>query len=121
MLMPRTHNWTRKQRLLITAATLLGLCSFGAFVYSYEHSARGLREADLVGTWGRVDPGSGGGIYDFRGDGTIVLLEDDGQPSDLKGKWYAGGNNIYVRFPPSDDRDWQLVVLHIVDISKEQF
>src|SRR5436309_11439195 len=121
MLLPRTHVWTRKQRLLITAAIVLALCLFAVLVYSYERYSRGLREADLVGTWARVDPGSGGGYYEFRRDGTIVLLDDDGQPSDVKGKWYAGGNNIYVRFPPIDFGDPRFVVWHIVDISREQF
>ena len=61
MLLPRTHAWTQKQRLLILAAAVLALCSFGALVYCYERYYRGLREADLAGTWTRVDPGSGGG------------------------------------------------------------
>ncbi len=121
MLMPRTHAWTRKQRLLILAAVALGLCSFGALVYSYERYHRGVREADLAGIWTRVDAGSGGGYYEFRPDGTIVLLDDDAQPADIKGKWYAGGDNIYVRFPPNDFLKRELVVWHIVDISRDQF
>jgi len=121
MLMPRTHAWTRKQRLLIVAVVVFAFCSFCALVYSYERYYRGLREADLAGTWTRVDPGSGGGYYEFRRDGTMVMLDDDGQPSNVIGKWYAGGSNIYVRLPPSDFRERELVVWHIVDISRDQF
>ena len=119
--MPRTHAWTRKQRLLIVAVVVFAFCSFCALVYSYERYYRGLREADLAGTWTRVDPGSGGGYYEFRRDGTMVMLDDDGQPSNVIGKWYAGGSNIYVRLPPSDFRERELVVWHIVDISRDQF
>jgi len=106
---------------LILLAVLVGLVAFVGIVYGYERYYRGLREADLVGTWTRVDSGSGGGYYEFRRDGTMVMLGDDGQPTSIKGKWYAGGANIYVRFPPNDRRDWQLVVWHIVDISRDEF
>ena len=51
----------------------------------------------------------------------IVALDEDGQPTDLKGKWYAGGNNIYLRFPPDVLDGRQLVVWQIVDISRDQF
>lgn len=122
MLFPFTRSWTRQQKWLIVLVVLSGIGASGGLVYSYEHHFRGLREADLVGTWARVDPGSGGGYYEFRADGTIVLLDDDGQqPTDMKGKWYAGGNNIYVRFPPDVLPDRRFVVWHIVDISRDQF
>jgi hypothetical protein len=100
---------------------LSAIGAFGGLVYSYERYYRGLREADLVGTWTRVDPGRGGGYYEFRQDGTMVMLDDDGHPSEIKGKWYAGGDNIYVRFPPTEHRDWEVVVWHILDISRDQF
>ena len=51
----------------------------------------------------------------------IILLDDDGQPTDLKGKWYAGGTNIYVRFPPKVLPEQQLEVWHILDISRDRF
>jgi len=121
MLLPQSHAWTPRQKALILLAVLVGLVAFVGIVYGYERYYRGLREADLVGTWTRVDSGSGGGYYEFRRDGTMVMLGDDGQPTSIKGKWYAGGANIYVRFPPNDRRDWQLVVWHIVDISRDEF
>jgi len=121
MLIPRSHVWTPRKKWLIVLVVLSGIGVFGGLIYSYERHYRGLGEGDLVGTWTRVDPGSGGGYYEFRRDGIIVLLDDDGKPTDIKGKWYAGGNNIYVRFPPNDHHDWQLVVWHIVDISRDEF
>ena len=111
-----------RQKLLTAVIVLAGAGLFCTVVYSYERYYRGLREADLAGTWTRVDPGAGGGYYEFRRDGTIVLLDDeDGQPTTFKGKWYAGGDNIYVRFPPGVLEDRQLAIWHIVDVSKDQF
>lgn len=121
MQFPLSRAWTRKQRLLILAAVVFAVCSFGALIYTYERYYRGLREADLAGTWTRVDPGSGGGYYDFRRDGTMVMLDDEGQPTDIKGKWYAGGDNIYMRPPPDDFFERRLMVWHIVDISRDEF
>ena len=48
-------------------------------------------------------------------------MDAGGQPTDTTGKWYAGGPNIYIRFPLEVLRDRQLVVWHIVDISPNQF
>ncbi len=121
MLIPRSHVWTPLQKRLILLAVVSGIGAFGGFIYNYERYHRELREADLVGTWTRVDAGAGGGYYEFRRDGTMVMLDDDGQPSNIRGKWYAGGSNIYVRFPPTEHRDWEVVVWHIVDISRDQF
>src|SRR5215212_46006 len=121
MLLPSSRAWTRRQRWLVIGVVVVSLLAFAALVYNYERYYRGLRESDLVGTWTRVDPGRGGGYYEFRRDGTMVMLDDDGQPSNLVGKWYAGGSNIYVRCPPTEHRDWEVVVWHIVDISRDQF
>jgi hypothetical protein len=107
--------------VLLVFAVIVSIGAFAALVYNYERYHRGLSEADLAGTWTRVDSAGGGGYYDFRRDGTIVMLDDDGQPTDIKGKWYAGGPNIYVRFPPGEFRDPLFAVWHIADISKDQF
>ena len=121
MLFPRSHAWTSRQKTLIALGVVFGLTVVGGLVYSYERYFRALREADLVGTWTRVDPGTAGGYYEFRRDGTVVPLDEDGQPTDTKGKWRIGGTNIYVRFPPGALTDHQLAVWHIVDISRDQF
>jgi hypothetical protein len=121
MLFPRSHAWTARQKALIVLAVLFGLIVFAGLVYSYERYYRGMREAALVGTWTRGGPRSGGLYYQFRRDGTLVVLDEDRQPTDIKGKWYAGGPNIYLRFPSEVLRDRQLVVWHIVNISPDQF
>jgi hypothetical protein len=51
----------------------------------------------------------------------MVLLDEEGQPTEFKGKWYAGGDNIYVLVPSDDFANRRLVVWHIVDISRDQF
>lgn len=51
----------------------------------------------------------------------MVLLDEEGQPTEFKGKWYAGGDNIYVLVPSDDLANRRLVVWQIVDISKNQF
>jgi hypothetical protein len=115
--MPRTRAWTPLQRWLIVVGVALCLLAFCAGVYVYERNYRGLRPSALVGTW----MGPSGLYYDFRLDGTLPVLDEDRQPTDIKGKWYAGGPNIYVRFPPEILEDRQLVVWHIVDISPDEF
>ena len=121
MLMPLSHAWTRKQRRLIVAVVVFAVFVFGALVYGYERYCRGLREADLAGTWTRVDAERGGGYYEFRPDGTIVMLDDDGQPTNFKGKWYAGGDFMFVRFPPTDFAERQFVVWHVLEASRDEF
>lgn len=121
MLFPFTRVWTPRQKALIIGCVAFGLVSFGALIYGYERYYRGPGQEILYGTWTRVDAAGGGGHYDFRRDGTIVMLGDDGQPTDIKGKWYAGGPNIYVRFPAREFLDRLFAVWHIVDISRDQF
>ena len=121
MLIPSSHAWTPREKTLIVLAAILGIAAFGALVYTYERYHRGLSEADLAGTWTRIDPAGSGAYYDFRRDGTMVVLGDDAQPTDLKGKWYAGGPNIYVRFPGDEFRDPLFAVWHILDASRDQF
>jgi hypothetical protein len=117
MLLPPTHAWTVGQRWLIIAGVATGLLSFGTLVYSYERYHRGPSEAALYGTWEmgygylvQFDPG---GTFSelslFAGEATPVM----------KGRWYAGGSNIYLRVtedaenPPEARRP---IILHIVDI-----
>ena len=109
------------QKLLLGFSVVLGLTTVVALVYIYERDQRGLREDALVGTWVHQPANSESLYYDFRRDGTLIVIDANGQPTDTTGKWYAGGPNIYIRFPLEVLRDRQLVVWHIVDISPDQF
>jgi len=109
------------QKLLLAFSVVLGLTIVVALVYIYERDQRGLREAALVGTWVHQPANNESLYYDFRRDGTLIVMDSAGQPTDTTGKWYAGGPNIYIRFPLEVLRDRQLVVWHIVDISPDQF
>ena len=109
------------QKLLLTFSGVLGLAILVALVYIYEREHRELREDALVGTWVHQPANSESLYYDFRRDGTLIVMDSGGQPIDTTGKWYAGGSNIFIRFPLEVLRDRQLVVWHIVDISPDQF
>src|SRR5216117_4032574 len=78
-------------------------------------------ESALYGTWVRYPAYSESLYYEFRPDGTLNVLDHDGKATHIKGKWYAGGPNIYLRFPSEVLEDRQLVVWHIVDISPNEF
>ena len=121
MLIPRSHAWTAVQKLLLAFSVVLGLTILVALVYIYERDQRGLREAALVGTWVHQPANSESLYYDFRRDGTLIVIDANGRAIDTTGKWYAGGPDIYIRFPLEVLRDRQLVVWHIVDISPDQF
>ena len=121
MLIPRSHAWTPVQKLLLGFSVVLGLTTVVALVYIYERDQRGLREDALVGTWVHQPANSESLYYDFRRDGTLIVIDANGRPIDTTGKWYAGGPNVYIKFPLEVLRDRQLVVWHIVDISRDQF
>jgi hypothetical protein len=96
----------------------------GTLVYAYERHYRGPGESSLYGTW--VDPTwpSDGPTYlELHPDHTFAFVELSGGERTLlaEGKWYAGGPNIYFRFPAEFFGPGRPTVLHIVDISPEQF
>jgi hypothetical protein len=96
----------------------------GTLVYAYERYYRGPGESALYGTW--LDPTwpSDEPTYlELHPDHTFVFVElIRGERTPLvEGKWYAGGPNIYFRFPAEFFGPSRPTVLHIVDISPEQF
>src|SRR5438477_12473608 len=105
MLFPPSHDWTPAQKLLLALSVVLGLSILVALVYIYECDQRGLREDALVGTWVHQPANSESLYYDFRRDGTLIVMDSEGQPADTTGKRYAGGPNIYVRFALEVRRD----------------
>src|SRR5438093_12616864 len=93
MLLLHSHAWTRRQRWLIVGAVVVALGFFSALVYSYERYYRGPDDSFFVGTWrGEADYTGETRIgYRFKADHTF---EGEWEPS---GKWYAGGEFLYLR------------------------
>ena len=112
------------QRWLITAGVVLVLAALGALVYTYERHYRGPGESAFYGTW--LDPThmwDDPTYFEFRPDHTFTLWVARGgeKTSIAEGRWYAGGPNIYLRFPAEYAGPSRPIILHIVDISPQQF
>jgi hypothetical protein len=119
MLLPRTHAWTLKQRWLIVAVVATALVSFGKLVYSYERYHRGPSETVLYGTWDL------GGDYYLQldpGGAFSELRLFDGEVTVMKGRWYAGGSNIYLRVieDAENTEARRPLIFHIVDIQPNE-
>lgn len=121
MIFPPTRAWSRRQKWLIITSSIALLVLLGRGIYSFERYRRWPGEDVFYGTWLHQPAYNGSLRYDFRPGGSLVILDSDGQPTDLKGRWYAGGPSIYLTFPPGILRDRQLVVWQIVDFSQDQF
>ena len=111
------------QKWLITGAVVLTSVSFGTLVYSYERYYRGPGENALFGTW--LDPNYADDpmYYEFRPDHTfsIVALFSGEKSSIVDGRWYAGGKNIYLRYPAELIGKRRPIIWHIVEISRDEF
>ena len=96
MLLPQSHPWTLRQRWLIAGAVVAGLVALSALVYTYERYHRPPDDRFFVGTWsGDYVPttlyfGPAERSFHFRADHTF-------QGSEGTGKWYAGGDFLYLR------------------------
>ena len=124
MLLPRTHAWTPAQRWLIIALVASALVSVGALVYSYERYHRGPSETVLYGTWQVPLEGVDDVYLQFNPDWTfsvLSLFEGEATPF-LKGRWYAGGSNIYLRYTEGSEEleARRPVIWHIVDIEPNE-
>lgn len=122
MLLPPSHVWTSFQKRLIAAGVALGLVCLSAGVYIYERYYRGPSDRALVGTWYNPDDSSPVLCYDFRPDYTLQIRSCDETEPISRGRWYAGGPNIYVSLEQQDADYQQLkrpVILHIVDVQPD--
>src|SRR5437773_3138146 len=124
MHLPHSYAWTRRQKWAVLTVTALGVAALGTSAFVYERYYRGPSEDILYGDWEAIDFLVGDTIYfRFRPDQTFTaggLSEGEFNPfSD--GRWYAGGQNIYIRFSADDIRAPQrVIVLHIVDIQPHE-
>src|SRR5436305_12068475 len=99
MLFPRTCAWTRAQRRSIIAITLLSLVVGGALIYGYERYYRGPSESAFYGTWEATLNEDSTVYYEFRPDHTFLVFGSpalDEESFLVKGRWYAGGPNMYL-------------------------
>ena len=110
------------QKWLIVATVVLGVVSFGTLIYSYERYQRGPTDSVLFGTW--LYPGDTDDpmYFEFRPDHTfsVVALISGEKTSIMDGRWYAGGQNIYLRFPADELGGHRPFVWHIADISTDE-
>ncbi len=123
MLIPRTHTWTRKQRWLIIGSAVAALASFAALVYGYERYYRGPSESAFFGAWETTLEDSIF-YYEFKSDHSFSVFSSPSMDEEsflVRGRWYAGGPNIYVRF---EDEHWEgrrPEVWHLVDVEADVF
>ena len=100
MLLPYSHAWTCRQRLLIAGGVLAGLVSFAALVYSYERYYRGPDDSVFVGTWRVKCECLGDNEWDYRFKSDHSYARGDwagyGKEYYPEGKWFAGGDFIYL-------------------------
>lgn len=124
MLFPFTRVWTRRQQGLIVGSAVLALALSAALIYGYERYYRGPSGAVFVGTWeARYVSDSAPYFFQFRSDHTFsVFARFEGALDPiLKGRWYAGGPNIYLRFLDEDFEGQRPWVWQIVEIQAEEF
>src|SRR5437588_4016086 len=99
---PRTYPWTRAQRFFILGAAVLACVLFAGLIYTYERYYRGPDETALYGTW--LDPTMDAQdpfYIEFRPEQkfwVVVMISGKKEPL-VEGSWYAGGRNIYMRYP----------------------
>jgi hypothetical protein len=121
MLFPRSYAFTRTQRSLILVGAIVALASLGAFIYSYERYHSPASESILYGTW-QIPDTEDPLYFEFRADQTfsIVAVISGHVTPIMSGRWYAGGRNIYLRFRAEDVGQRRPLILHIVDITRNQ-
>src|ERR1700730_15843498 len=122
MLISRSHAWSPSQKWLIAAGVAVGLACLTAGAFVFEHYYGLPSDSVLVGTWYNPEDSSPVLCYDFKPDHTLQLRACDEPEPIVRGRWYAGGNNIYGSFTGEDADFMHLkrpVILHIADIQPD--
>jgi hypothetical protein len=102
-MLTRTHAWSRTQKWLIIAGSIVVIALAGVGVYVYERYYRGPSDNVLVGTWQLED-----GCIDctnwiiLQADHKVVGFgEGMGRKFlDYRGRWYAGGDLLVIHYDP---------------------
>ena len=123
MLFPRSHAWTLRQKWLIVVGCTLALLALGAAIYTYEQYFRSPSDEVLFGTWEWPDSSSDARLcYRFDRDHTFYIGGCGESEQVMRGRWYAGGSNIYLSIHSEADSLLQFkrpVILHIADIQPD--
>lgn len=116
---------TRRQKWLIVTSVVVMAAVLGSVIYTYERYYRGPGAEVLCGTWEIAGLSwhddqmylhlESGGSFFFADTSDGELHYDPRQ----RGRWYAGGTKIYLRFHGEGDPRPTLV-LHVVDIQAEE-
>jgi hypothetical protein len=107
-------------------ATLVGLVALCTVAYSYERYYRGPSETVLYGTWEDPTHAMDSDVmfyYDLRSDHTLALLAGEpNQPATTmgQGRWYAGGQFIFLSLPADLTGVERPLIFHIVDIGSTE-
>jgi hypothetical protein len=119
--MPRAHGWTLRQRWFIAVTVLVALIALAVVVYSYERYYRGPSDSALFGTWQCISGCEYPLYYTFGPDHNIRVSDDDASGVVTRGRWYAGGNFIFLRFtePPLPIKR-AILIYHIVDLTPDE-
>jgi hypothetical protein len=108
-------------------AGVITLMCFGVLVYIYELHCRGPSESAFFGLWETDGYMSDDPCYyiEFKADQTLSISVSPTMNEEqvlMRGRWYAGGSNIYVRVPTywSNEGNRPLV-FQIIDITPDEF
>jgi|SRR4029453_4747700 hypothetical protein len=117
-MLTRTYAWSRTQKVLIIAASVIVPIALVAFVYTYERDHPLPDARILVGTWEMTAPSSTDSFTLLRFDpeqtaawhtGAWARNYTDGKQGYSEMMWYAGGQYIYMRFLEGWPQIWQIV------------
>jgi len=120
-MLTRTHAWSRTQKWLIIAGSIVVIALAGVGFYVYERYYRGPSDSVLVGTWQIED-----GCMDCT---HLITLEPNhnavgfgdymGHEGELdyRGRWYAGGELLVIHYDTSEES--QSIIMRILDITRD--
>ena len=121
MQLPRSHAWALLQKWLIITLVVAALAALSEAVYNYERHLRGPSDSVLLGTW-QCASGCGSPLYFHFAPNHNVVVDDGEATGLLKGRWYAGEDFIYLRFPGEElRRKRDILSWQIEDIAPNEF
>jgi hypothetical protein len=123
MLFPFTRSWTRRQKWLIVGSVVVALAFCGACICGYERYCRGPDQEMFYGIWkGTLDYHGSEAYFQFRADHTFSVWDrawfvDAGKKPEFvtKGRWYAGGKFLYMRYPAGFYTDGRVLEFWLID------